>query len=101
MQTVIYSMLEEEKKRNLKMQEAYMHEIDMLRKGSITTKTVSGKNYYYLKYRQGDKIKNDYIGKDDNTVEIIKQEIEKRKYLQRILKRLKTEYRQISKIVKG
>ena len=101
MPTVIYSMLEEEKQRNLKMQEAHKREIDALRKGSITTKTVSGKNYYYLKYRQGNKVKNDYIGKDENVVETIRQEIEKRKYLQSVLKRLKIEYRQISMIVKG
>ena len=101
MPTVIYSMLEEEKQRNLKMQEAHKREIDALRKGSITKKTVSGNNYYYLKYRQGNKVKNDYIGKDENAVEIIRQEIEKRKYLQAVLKRLKIEYRQISMIVKG
>ena len=62
---------------------------------------MSGNNYYYLKYRQGNKVKNDYIGKDENAVEIIRQEIEKRKYLQAVLKRLKIEYRQISMIVKG
>jgi len=94
-------MLEEEKLRNLDMQEAYEREIAALRKGSIMTKTVSGKNYYYLKYRQGDKVKNDYIGKDENTVQAIKKEIEKRKYLQGVLKRLKIEYHQISMIVKG
>ena len=100
MPTVIYSMLEEEKKRNLDMQEAHKREIDTLRKGSITTKTVSGKNYYYLKHRQGNKVMNDYIGKDESAVETIRLEIEKRKYLQGVLKRLKAEYRQISMIVK-
>ena len=101
MPTVIYSMLEEEKRRNLEMQEAHKREIAALRKGSITTKAISGKNYYYLKYRQGDKVKNDYIGKDENAVETIRQEIEKRKYLQGVLKRLRVEYRQICMIVKG
>ena len=100
MPTVIYSMLEEEKRRNLEMQEAHKREINTLRKGSITTKTISGKNYFYLKYRQGDKVKNDYIGKDESAVAKIRQEIEKRKYLQGVLKRLKAEYHQISRIVK-
>ena len=101
MKAVIYSMLAEEKQRNLDMQEAHKREIEGLRKGSITTKTISGRNYYYLKYRQGNKVRNDYIGKDETIVESIRQEIEKRKYLKNILKRLRTEYRQISMIVKG
>lgn len=100
MDTVIYGMLKEEKQRNLEMQEAYKHEIEALRKGSISEKTISGQTYYYLKYRQGDKVKNDYIGKDKNIVEEIRHEVEKRKHLQGVVKRLKTEYQQISKIVK-
>ena len=48
-------------------------------------KNVSGHNYYYLRYRQGNKVKNDYIGKDEIAVKEVKQEIEKRKYLQGVL----------------
>jgi len=100
MQSVIYGMLEEEKKRNLEMQETYKQEIEALPKGSIMIKDISGKKYYYLKYRQGQKIKNDYLGKDEDIVEDIKRNIEKRKYLQDVLKRLRLEYKQISTIVK-
>ena len=100
MKTVIYGMLREEKQRNLEMQEAYKSEIESLRKGSISVKKISGKSYYYLKYRQGNKVKNDYIGKDKLIVEDIKREIEQRKYLQKVLKRLRIEYRQICTIVK-
>ena len=89
MQSVIFGMLQEEKQRNLEMQETYMQEIEALRKGSIMTKNVSGHNYYYLRYRQGNKVKNDYIGKDESVVEDVKREIEKRKYLHDVLKRLK------------
>ena len=100
MQSVIFGMLQEEKQRNLEMQETYKQEIEALRKGSIMTKNVAGHNYYYLKYRQGSKVKNDYIGKDESAVEDVKREIEKRKYLQSVLKRLQLEYRQISLFVK-
>ena len=98
--TVIYGVLREEKRRNVEMQEAHRREIETLRKGSISEKTISGKTYYYLKYRQGNKIKNDYIGRDKSVVDEIKREIEQRKYLQGVLKRLRVEYQQISKIVK-
>ena len=100
MATVVYGMLQEEKQRNLEMQKTYKQEIESLPKGSIMTKTVSGKKYYYLRYRQGDKAKNDYIGKDESVVKEIKRDIEKRKYLQDVLKRLKLEYKQINLIVK-
>ena len=100
MQSVIFGMLQEEKQRNLEAQETYKREIEALRKGSIMTKNISGKKYYYLKYRQGHKVKNDYIGKDENVVAEIKREIEKREYLRSALKRLRLEYRKISIIVK-
>ena len=100
MQTVVYSTLQDEKKRNLEMQETYMQEIMSLPKGSIVVKNVSGNNYYYLKYRLNEKTKTDYLGKDKEVVEKIKREIEKRKYLQDVLKRLRLEYKQICKIVK-
>ena len=100
MPSVIFGMLQEEKQRNLEMQEAYRREIESLRKGSIMIKRVSTHTYYYLRYREENKVRNDYIGKDAAAVEEIKRELEKRKYLQDVLKRLQLEYRQISIIVK-
>ena len=100
MATVIYNMLVEEKQRNLEMQRTYIQEIESLPKGSIMKKNDLGKIYYYLKYRQGKKVKNDYIGKSEERVAEIRRDIEKRKYLQDVLKRLKLEYRQINLIVK-
>ena len=100
METVIYNTLKEEKERNLQRQEVYKREIESLRKGSLITKTVSGKPYYYLKYRQGNDVIDEYIGNDENKVEKIKREIGRRKYLRGVVKRLEIEYKQISKIVK-
>ena len=100
METVIYGVLKEEKERNLLMQVTYKHEIESLRKGSIITKKVSGKSYYYLKYRDGNKVKDEYIGPDKAKMEEIALEIARRKHLQGVLKRLKAEYKQICRIVK-
>jgi len=36
-------------------------------KGTITTKTISGNDYYYLQWRAGDKIKSQYICPVDPT----------------------------------
>jgi len=100
MKSVIYGMLQEEKQRNLEMQKTYIAEIESLRKGSIKEKLKSGRKYFYLQYRQGSKVVDDYIGKDEAEVEKVRQEIEKRKYLQGVLTRLRQEYKEISLIVK-
>jgi hypothetical protein len=100
MQTVVYGMLQEEKRRNLEMQEVYRREIMSLPKGSIVVKNVSGNDYYYLKYRQDRKVKTDYLGKDEKVVESVTRGIEKRRYLQGVLKRLRVEYKQICKVVR-
>lgn len=100
METVIYGMLQEEKQRNLRLQDTYKQEIGALRKGSIMRRNISGKNYYYLKYRENNKVRTDYIGKDLSIIEEVRRETEKRKYLQSVLKRLQLEYKQISLLVK-
>ena len=50
MSTVIYGLLEEEKERNLEMQEIHQREIDSLPKGSIFRRKVgeSKNTYHYL-----------------------------------------------------
>jgi len=98
--SVIYGILEEEKQRNLEMQMAHKAEIASLRRGSIKIKYKSGRPYYYLQYRQGDRIIDEYLGKDNAAVDTVRKEIEKRKYLQGVLKRLHQEYREICRIVK-
>ena len=100
MPTVIYSTLQEEKKRNIEMQKVYSQQIKSLPKGTVIIKNVSGNKYYYLKYRQNSMVKTDYLGKNKKIVADILKKIEERKHLQEILKRLKTEYKQICKIVK-
>jgi len=100
MQTVVYNLLQEEKARNLEMQEVCLQEIMSLPKGVVIVKNISGDDYYYLKYREDDKIRTDYLGKDRKKIENIRRETEKRKHLQGVLRRLRAEYKQICKIVK-
>jgi len=100
MATVIYGLLKEEKERNLEMQEIHLREIDSLPKGAIATKTTNGRRYYYLRYRDKNKVRAVYLGSDESALEEIKFKIARRKHLQGIVKRLKLEYKQICKIVK-
>jgi len=100
MPTVIYGMLKEEKQRNLELQDAYAKEIKLLPKGSIVAKRRNGRTYYYLRYRDKDKVKTDYIGKNGSSIEDIRRGIAQRKQLEIVVKRLKTEYKQICRIVR-
>ena len=100
MQTIIYSTLKEEKQRNLELQDIYKAKLTQYPRGSLMTKTVNGKNYYYLHYRDGKKTKSDYIGNDEKAAEDIKKSIAERNRAQFVLRRLKKEYKEICRIVK-
>ena len=97
---VIKGVLIEEKQRNLQMQNSYKYEISKLPKGSVTIKRVGNKEYCYLKYRNGDKIISKYIGNCAENLENVKNQVEKRRHFEKLLKELKAEYKMICKIVK-
>ena len=100
MSSVIYGMLKEEKERNLELQELYLNEIESLPKGSIILKNISGNDYYYLKHWSNNKANMGYLGKNEELVEKVRAGIKRRKHLQEVIKRLKSEYKEICKVVK-
>ena len=97
--TVIEGVLLEEKQRNLSMQESYKKELSSLPKGSIVIKKIGNKDYCYLKYREGKKVITKYAGQSSN-LESLKNQIEKRKYFEDVLRKLDKEYKLISKVIK-
>jgi len=98
--TVIEGVLLEEKERNLIMQSHYLHEISMLPKGVIVKKSKNNRDYYYLAYRDGNKVISKYLGKEIDKIHQIQQNIDKRKYLENLVKKLKKELKLIGKIIK-
>ena len=99
MKTVFYSVVEEEKERNLERQDAYQEEVDKLPKGSLVIREVGGKKYHYLYYRCGSKMKSKYL-KVGTNIEEIREQIARRKHYEGLIKRLKNEYKQMCKVVK-
>ena len=97
---VILSTLIEEKQRNLSMQKSCKAEIDKLPKGSLSIKRIGRNEYCYLKYRQGNKFVSVYAGKADEKAGELKQQIGKRRYFEKLLRDLKSEYKLITKVVK-
>lgn len=97
---VIYEMLAEEKKRNINMQQAYRSELEKLPKGTICKKIIGNKAYFYLKYRQDKQVISKYVGKDSQEISILIEKINKRKYLENVMRALRAEYKTLCKVVK-
>ena len=98
--TVIRGILEEELGRNERMIRRYEKELDALPKGSIVKRVIKGKEYYYLSYREGDKVKTKYVGNSETDISELTEQIEKRKTIVCILKKLKVDSEELKQILK-
>jgi len=67
-----------------------IEQLNLLPKGYISKKVIKGKEYYYLQYLEGGKIVSEYIRRTD--LSRIKEQIEKRKELERLLKKFKNNH---------
>lgn len=67
--------------------ERLKRELDTLPLGYISKKTINGKVQHYLQWRENGKLKSKYIRKDE--LEIIEQQIARRKELESVINRLK------------
>jgi len=93
---LIQSVVENEAERNQNMISQYEELLDELPRGSLICRK---KEYYYLKYRKDGKIYDEYIGKDSETVEMIRRKLEQRKHYAEMLSELKKEQKAIRKML--
>jgi len=93
---LIQSVVENEAERNQNMISQYEELLDELPRGSLICRK---KEYYYLKYRKDGKIYDEYIGKDSETVEMIRRKLEQRKHYAEMLSELKKEQKAIQKML--
>ena len=98
MMSMIASVLTKEEKRVINMIAEYQCELETLPKGSIRIKKNRERVYYYLSFRVGDKVVSKYVGKDEDTLASIREQLDRRKQVEGILKKLKEEYEQITKM---
>jgi len=90
--SVVVGVLQDELDRNRRMQARYQQEIRQLPKGSLYLRKIHHQQYYYLNYRQDDKVVAKYVGKRDNVkVEEVKKGISERKHYEELLKKLSSE----------
>lgn len=95
---LIYSVLEDERKRNEYMLERYEKELSRLPKGKISPKITKANTYYYLKYRDGQKVCAKYIGMNEEDIALVAEQLERRKVVEGLVKELKAEQAMIRKM---
>lgn len=101
MESVLKSVLEEELERNIHKQVVFSNELSKYPKGSLVVSSIHGDSYLYRRYREGDKIKSEYIGPIDS--DEAKEAYEFRaKYIKikKDLQNLKSEEKSLRKAIK-
>ena len=95
----IKDMLNEELKNSIQIRKDYELALKDIPKGSLVRKVISGREYFYLAFRDGKKVKFDYIGKLDKQ-EILKYQ-EAKEYRNRYRNKLSEIDKQIKFIKKA
>ena len=96
--SILSALLYQEEIRNENMMIEYLRELEALPKGSIKTKKVKEKTYYYLAFRDGNRVITRYVGKDEQALLPIQEQLSRRKQVEEIIKKLKEEREQIKKM---
>ena len=91
-------VISREEARNENMLTEYTKVLETLPRGKITPKTINGKTYYYLYYRDGKKVVSKYLGKDEKRISEVREQLNRRSQIEKIIKRLKEERAQIKKL---
>lgn len=87
---------------NIERQAEIEKSIQFLPKGHINILNRNGKGYYYLTYRDGKKVKNDYLGAVGKTdLSIIINKLKQRKITESKLKQLIQEEKTLRRLLKN
>ena len=88
----------EEYNKIIEKQEKLSEKLLLLPKGHVNVLYRGGKGYYYLTYRDGYKVKNDYLGPADKTdLNNIFQQLTERENCKKEIRRLKEEAKNLKK----
>ena len=90
-----------EAKRMTALSETYEKQLANLPRGSLQTKERNGNKYYYLSYRLGEKIISKYLGNDESALGILKEQLERRKGVESLLKNIKKELALMNKVLEA
>ena len=87
---VVIDILENERRRLVRLLSKYESELSALPKGSISIKRRSNRDYAYLAHREGKKVVFDYVGSaSSDAVQELGKRIERRKELEDKIRHVK------------
>jgi len=97
----VINLIAGETKRIKALKESYEQQLSLLPKGTLRTRRRGKHEYYYLSFRDGEKVITDYVGKDEKKINELRERLEKRKHMEDILKQLNRELSVAKRIMEG
>ena len=99
---MVFDILEEEKRRLLRLQARYEQQLSQFPKGSISRKKRWNREYLYLAYRDSDKVKFEYIGPvDSEAAEEVGVKVRRRKDLEEKLSQVDANLADVERGLRG
>lgn len=95
--SILLGVLNEEYERSCRIIDSLKAEIDSLPRGYISRKKINGKEYCYIQYREGGKVKSRYIRPEQ--VDEVKKQIARRKSLEKQLRERKLDRDRLKKVL--
>ena len=96
-----FNLIADEAKRIKALKESYEQQLSLLPKGTLRTRRRGKHEYYYLSFRDGEKVITDYVGKDEKKINELRESLEKRKHVEDILQQLNRELSVAKRILEG
>ena len=96
---MILSTILQERERIDRMLAKYREELETLPKGTISEKKAGQSTYFYLKYREGKRVISKYIPQKD--VETVREQVEKRRHIETMIRSLQEERAIAEKALEG
>ena len=96
---MILSTILQERERIDRMLAKYREELETLPKGTISEKKAGQSTYFYLKYRDGKRVISKYVPQKD--VETVREQVEKRRHIETMIRSLQEERAIAEKALEG
>ena len=101
MASVIKGVLREELDRSLSLKEKYEKKLDDYPQGYLLERKMGGKVYHYLSYREGERIRQKYLGPlSPEEVKKYKDRIKDKKALKQQLAEVKSNVKYLERLLK-
>jgi len=99
---IIHDILEDERKRLLELKKRYKDQLADLPKGTISIKKRRGRDYCYLAFRDGDKVRFRYLGlPESQAVAEAKSALSRRKDIEANLKQMRQSLQEVERSLRG